>query len=192
MKSTPATLRTALPDFSTYDYFSNSSYNEDISKVNLYYRGLIEDLQQKFFKAIDKERYEKQELEHKITSLTNLEQSDITTYQSKLEEYISQINFLRDTDRDNKDLLDRARRTIQVKDCTIADLQLLVEDKDKELEAMRQRVRFAQEEVICSRNNQSGELVDRLRSQINTMEQNYESEKEGLRTDIKYKQKVSD
>jgi hypothetical protein len=44
MKSTSETLRTALPDFSTYDYFSNSSYNEDISKVNLYYRGLIEDL----------------------------------------------------------------------------------------------------------------------------------------------------
>ena len=37
---------TGLPDFSVYDYFSVHGYSEDISKLNLYYRGLIEDLQE--------------------------------------------------------------------------------------------------------------------------------------------------
>lgn len=109
--------------------------------------------------------------------MATLEQSEVSTYQNKVEEYASQINFLRETDRDNKDLLDRARRTIQVKDCTIADLQLLIEDKDKEIKNLKSRVRFAQEEVIDARRTGSSELVDRLRDQIKTMEENFSKEK---------------
>ena len=50
---------------------------------------------------------------------------------------MTQINHLREFDRDNKDLLERARKTIEVKDCTILDLRQLIEDKDKEIELMR-------------------------------------------------------
>lgn len=44
MQTIPEKLSDPLPDFSSYDYFCQPAYSEDVSKLNLYYRGLIEDI----------------------------------------------------------------------------------------------------------------------------------------------------
>ena len=78
MQPFPQKIERPYPDFSTYDYFSAPAYGEDVSKLNLYYRGLIEDLQAKFYKSLDKERMLRKEIEERLAALMSQGRTDVT------------------------------------------------------------------------------------------------------------------
>ena len=72
---------------------------------------------------MDRELVCRRDIESKLAAVSDKGNSTLNLLEHKAEEYLSQINYLREIDRDNKELLERARKTIEVKDCTIMDLK---------------------------------------------------------------------